>query len=1084
MPLIRRRQTLATAALACGLVAWSASTVFAQLDPLGFLKRVPPTVIIAVDTSNRMLEDGDGYYYDPHTYTVTDDVPPATAMGVASVTNYRRKVQGLLYESNQDASTKFEGQTIVAVPDTAAEYATFWDKTRFEIAKKGVARAVGQNAGAEYRWGLVKLRQNNEAWRTGNSCDKPLRITNNAALQATNDSSPCSAGGASKYAIYVPTVTTPNFNNTSAPGDSVVVAAGGSTASSITTTVNKPILDATGLIVASAGTRNYQDRPLDFLLNDAKTQVTTAMGADASDTRTCRNSIVVLVAGGKDDGDNNYLSGHNIATTASGFQSVTAGGVTKRVPIYVVAIKPDPAHEAQLQSIATNSGGRYYNVSDVDAVARVINLAVQTGFARAAEFDSVTSSEFLPVSPIIGTVNLKLAKSSTGSTLPNTDISTIPGGLPIPQRSNMLLTAGFALGGPTPAGYGTSPGFEGRLRAFRVYRPELDNTKPSGWKFVKDGTPLWPNVDARPETAGLARLPADPNTRNIFTYVPGNGVVAFTTANAGIIEPHLGGATGATLIPFVRGLPLGPIIGSTPALMDPPSLDPPPDEAYGHSDAPTTYAGAHKDRRSIIWVGANDGMIHGIDARTGFEVWAFIPFNILPKLRTLMDGHPVEQFDYFVDSSPKIAEVKVNGAWKSLLIIGQGPGGIVYQTFDVTEAGMGGPAPDSDDHAAVLSSFNSTTRVQYLWSFPRYDQFDSTYYAEFTVTDGTSGGKVKMYGDLKSTASLAEKSVGFTWSDPAVGALVQDRSINAVIVGSGYFPAIEDQIPSRGATAPRAGRSFYLLNVADGTLIGNASGGACSGTGCLDVGTVSGLAKNALQADPTAAGDTGSYVVKKAYMGDLDGRYWRFDVTSTGTITKTLMLDTNGPPIYSSSALLFVGTSDVYMFFSTGSDLLPTTIANSTGTFKLYGLKDNYPGAGATVRFTQNLSAVTNSSGLATGERPSTAPSVAGDIVFFTTTTETASTPCADFSAKLYGLTYLGGAAYDTNNSGSITKNESPIIKTVAGRATAPFIVDQHLYFGSAGAGGANVEAFGDPEDFNNGVGQVGVRLLSWREVR
>ena len=35
----------------------------------------------------------------------------------------------------------------------------------------------------------------------------------------------------------------------------------------------------------------------------------------------------------------------------------------------------------------------------------------------------------------------------------------------------------------------------------------------------------------------------------------------------------------------------------------------------------------------MIWVGANDGMLHGIDARLGKEVWAFIPFNLLPKLQ-------------------------------------------------------------------------------------------------------------------------------------------------------------------------------------------------------------------------------------------------------------------------------------------------------------------------------------------------------------------------------------------------------------------------------------------------------------------
>ncbi len=150
------------------------------------------------------------------------------------------------------------------------------------------------------------------------------------------------------------------------------------------------------------------------------------------------------------------------------------------------------------------------------------------------------------------------------------------------------------------------------------------------------------------------------------------------------------------------------------------------------------------------------------------------------------------------------------------------------------------------------------------------------------------------------------------------------------------------------------------------------------------------------------------------------------------------------------------------------------------------GLKDNWPGNGATVKFQRPLATVTHNAptGLATGERPSTSPSVAGDIVFYTTTTELAAAPCSDFSAKLYGLTYVGGAAYDANANGKIDNNESPVAKAVAGRATAPFIVDQHLYFGSTSSNGANLEAFGDPEDFNNGVGQVGVRILSWREIR
>ena len=62
----------------------------------------------------------------------------------------------------------------------------------------------------------------------------------------------------------------------------------------------------------------------------------------------------------------------------------------------------------------------------------------------------------IAVSPIVGTVNLKNANSATGAALPNTDITANPGGQPLPQRSNMLVTAGFWL-----------RGFDAQLRAYR-----------------------------------------------------------------------------------------------------------------------------------------------------------------------------------------------------------------------------------------------------------------------------------------------------------------------------------------------------------------------------------------------------------------------------------------------------------------------------------------------------------------------------------------------------------------------------------------------------------------------------------------
>jgi hypothetical protein len=1065
---------------------WCA-TASAQLDPLLFLRRVPPTIIVVVDTSLRMLEDGNGNLYDPNFYSTTADpavMPAFPSIDPLTTKTYRRVLKDLTYAAFGYTTTQISATAAVWDPakpltSNAPADLAFLDPTRFNIARRGIAAAVAENSDSTMRWGLIRLRQSAPAWRTGANCDQPVESLD-LGQAGVRDTNPCNAGGLGRYGMYPGSVGAASYAQATAPAGTLMITPANGTGTALVTLVRRPVGDNLGLVPAGIGGLGFEDRPINFALLDAKAAAVAAMTADTAACRTCRNTVVVLITSGKDDGDAAYQGANDPATTATTFKSVTVGTVTKRVPIVVIGVKPAAADEAELQAIASNSGGFYSRVDTAVEVAAMINGAVQMGFARASDFDAGTSSEFTAVSPIVGTVNLKNAEDATGSPLPETEIKHPVTGQVLPQRSNMMISAGFAL-----------PGFEGRIRAFRTYKPEEDGTKAIGWKFKNDGTPLWPDLDGRPTLAGQARTPADPDSRNIYTYVPdgsgGGSVVAFTKGNAATLQPHLMVTDASALITWVRARPLGAVIGSTPGLMDPPSLDPPPDDDYGRTDATGTFAGDHNKRRSIIFVGANDGMIHAIDARTGYEVWAFVPYNLLPKLRALVDGQPVVQFDYFVDSSPKIAEVKLGGAWRSMLIIGQGQGGTFYQAFDVTEAGMG-VDPEQGDIGAVsslLGHFDTPDEsIVFKWAYPNYSSFDPAYTAAFDVFDGTPGGRVKLYGDVTATATYAEKTVGYTWSDPAVGPLKADRSLTAVIVGSGYFPNIEASIPNRGATAPKAGNAIYLIDVDTGQLIGNPSG-ACTGIGCLSVGDVAANGwKNAIQADPTAAGENGSHVVAKAYIGDLDGKYWRFNFDDTGAITKSEMVDT-GAPIYASSALLFVGSTDVYMFFATGSDLLPVTAPGGTGTFRLYGLKDNAPsGSGATTKFATALSAVSATGALATGERASTAPSVAGDIVFYTTTTEAAATPCNDFSAKLYGLTYAGGAAYDSNGDGKISNGESSVAKTVAGRATAPFIVDQHLYFGTLGATGANIEAFGDPEDFNNGIGQVGVRILSWREVR
>ena len=49
----------------------------AQLDPLIALKRVPPNVVVVIDTSFRMLDDGTGTLVQARKRAVGDDPPQA-----------------------------------------------------------------------------------------------------------------------------------------------------------------------------------------------------------------------------------------------------------------------------------------------------------------------------------------------------------------------------------------------------------------------------------------------------------------------------------------------------------------------------------------------------------------------------------------------------------------------------------------------------------------------------------------------------------------------------------------------------------------------------------------------------------------------------------------------------------------------------------------------------------------------------------------------------------------------------------------------------------------------------------------------
>jgi len=1031
----------------------------AQLDPLLMLKRTKPNVLIVVDTSNRMMQDADNTYFDPNTYTKTGALwegNPGLNVTNSNV-EYRRKYVGLENVDQGAGSDKFKTQQIVAVGDQAPGYWTFWAQTRLAVARIGVGRAILDNQRVA-RFGLIKMRQGNPGWGTEKN-EGPVAIdAGNPNQQAPTEDQP------GKWKITRPTVAGKNGSIAVVQAPLVMADAAGAN-TSVVNTLGLGVGSAGALIPAAEDSNNVVDAPGEYMLDDAKSEAARLIAADTE----CRNTIVVLVVGG---GEGQTAPGANPATKASQFLSISS----RRVPIYVIAIAPPAADVTQLTSIATNSGGQYFEITKtmingvapgkfVPEVTHAVNRAVQHAFAEFADFNPAaqnpiapTSSEFQTTSPIIGTVNLDNATYIDGTTITDGRITNPTSGAFIPQRSNVLLTTGFSV-----------PGFDGQLRAFRLYKPVLDPSKPVGYKFTSD-----PAVFTGERRLWVARAPAAAS-RNIYTVTPAGVMTAFTAANAALLAPFMNttAAEAIKIINHVRSLPVGPFVGSTPAVMDAPSIEPPPDSDY------PGFADANKNRRTVVWVGGNRGLMHAFDGRLGVEVWAFVPFNLLPKLAALLDGHAVGDFDYFVDSSAKVADVRVSApcgavpsCWRTYLFFGEGPGGTFYQAFDVTMADMASVVSQTDNSEAnVLGYFANPSRITFKWAFPSYLNFDYT---------------LAPYGDIRATAPIVEKSVGETWSDPAVGQIENSSGKFALLTGSGFFPYSKQLNANRGGVI--AGSTFYLLNVETGAVFDSSDVGNDNKAenvdncafqfpkNCEEI-------KNALQADPVATGPPDSRFITKAYIGDLDGRLWRFPIGLVGGVPRLTAAPTKlhdagaNHPLFSSLATVTVGSTQQYIFFATGSDLLPTdNLGVIREGFKMLGVLDT--GAAGNQTFQLTLPRLANRT---SEEKPTAFPAVAGDIVFFTTTTFKPGTPCVLPDANLYAVTFIGGPAYDNTGDDRVTSADTPKLKAVAGvRATAPFIADQHVVFGAGG----KVDLFGDKDDFNNGVGQVGIRILSWREVR
>lgn len=222
------------------------------------------------------------------------------------------------------------------------------------------------------------------------------------------------------------------------------------------------------------------------------------------------------------------------------------------------------------------------------------------------------------------------------------------------------------------------------------------NANPDG----SPGEEAW-NTDAS------GKIPAH-GARKIFTWNGSDGLEFIESEWASLSAPQqtslqAGGSEdhGKKVLNWLRGSSsdeiknggmfrnrnkmLGDIVNSNPVYVSTAN--------FGYQRLPANTPGQDKyldyrvwslSRRKMLYVGANDGMLHAFDAETGVEQFAYIPKGVYANLINLTD--PDYTHKYFVDGSPFVGDAydSFTNSWKTILVGTTGAGGRSIFALDVT----------------------------------------------------------------------------------------------------------------------------------------------------------------------------------------------------------------------------------------------------------------------------------------------------------------------------------------------------------------------------------------------------------------
>ena len=185
----------------------------------------------------------------------------------------------------------------------------------------------------------------------------------------------------------------------------------------------------------------------------------------------------------------------------------------------------------------------------------------------------------------------------------------------------------------------------------------------------------WDNAGSADTTGTLANLLSrDPENANVVDNLGKQR-----------LEYLQGDRSGEGSIFRQRSGVLGDFYGSSPAVVSGPRYLINFTNRLEGNTAYTTFAEEVAGRTPRLYVGGNDGMLHGFNAQTGVEEFAFIPTAVFPKLNKLTGANYSHEF--YVDGSPVVADVYDGEEWRTILVGTLKAGGKSIFALDITHPG-------------------------------------------------------------------------------------------------------------------------------------------------------------------------------------------------------------------------------------------------------------------------------------------------------------------------------------------------------------------------------------------------------------